>query len=190
MLSMVLCLSAVIRENTKMHMEALIKEKNHLVSKCKAIEQGIKPMLDLIGMEPEEAPSDRPARPEAIVEKCQSSWIWFKQYIRDAGEYVGTHVLGVVQSHYPGVDLKRLETGVSNNTDQRKAEQLRITSMETVSKMIADVDLFFCSGSSVEAPKVVDMPRIWDVDSVEITQPIRGRPSDRLDHVRALPMQC
>jgi hypothetical protein len=54
---------------------------------------------------------------------------------------VAAHVLGVVQSHYPRVDLKRLETGMSNNTDQRKAEQLRITSMETASKMIAEVDL-------------------------------------------------
>jgi hypothetical protein len=40
-----------------------------LVSKCKAMEQGIKPVLDLIGMEPEEGPTDRPAWPEAIVEK-------------------------------------------------------------------------------------------------------------------------
>jgi hypothetical protein len=54
---------------------------------------------------------------------------------------VAAHVLGVVWSHYPRVDLKRLETDVSNNTDQRKAEQLRITSMEIALKMIADVDL-------------------------------------------------
>jgi hypothetical protein len=60
---------------------------------------------------------------------------------------VATHVLGVVRSHYPGVDLKRLETGVSN-TDQGKAEQLRITSMETTSKMIADVDLCGETGQS------------------------------------------
>jgi hypothetical protein len=50
-------------------------------------------------------------------------------------------VLGMVWSHYPGVDLERLETSVSNNTDQRKAEQLRITSMMTELKMIANVDL-------------------------------------------------
>jgi hypothetical protein len=73
MLSMVLCLSAVIRQNAKTHLEALIKEKDHLVSKCKAMEQGIKIVLDLIGMEPKEVPTDRPARPEAIIEKCQSS---------------------------------------------------------------------------------------------------------------------
>jgi hypothetical protein len=53
-------------------MEALIK-KNHLISKCEVMERGIKPVLDLIGMEPEEAPTDQLARLEAIVEKCQSS---------------------------------------------------------------------------------------------------------------------
>jgi hypothetical protein len=61
---------------------------------------------------------------------------------------VAAHVLGVVQSHYPRVDLKRLETGVSNNTDQRKAKELRITSMEIASKMIADVDLCGETGQS------------------------------------------
>jgi hypothetical protein len=50
------------------------------------------------------------------------------------------------------------------------------------------VHIFLSSKSSVEAPKVVDTLRIQDVDSVEITQPIRGRPNDRLDHVRAIPM--
>jgi hypothetical protein len=50
MLSMVLCLSAVMRQNTKTHLEALMKEKDHLASKGKAMEDRIKPMLDLIGM--------------------------------------------------------------------------------------------------------------------------------------------
>jgi hypothetical protein len=58
-----------VRQNAKTHLEALIKEKDHLVSKCKAMEKRIKPMLDLIGMEPEEGPTDWPARLEAIVEK-------------------------------------------------------------------------------------------------------------------------
>jgi hypothetical protein len=70
MLNMVLCSNAVIRQNAKTHLEALIKEKEHLASKCKAMEEGIKPVLDLISMEPKEGPIDRPARSEAIVEKC------------------------------------------------------------------------------------------------------------------------
>jgi hypothetical protein len=60
------------------------------------MEEGIKPMLDLIGMEPKEGPTDRPVRPEAIVKKCQSSWACFKQFIHDAGEYVAAHILAMV----------------------------------------------------------------------------------------------
>jgi hypothetical protein len=63
-----------MRQNTKAHLEALMEEKEHLASKCKAMEEGIKPVLDLISMEPEEGPTDRPARLETIIEKCQSSW--------------------------------------------------------------------------------------------------------------------
>jgi hypothetical protein len=39
------------------------------------------------------------------------------QYIWDTGEYVATHVLAVVWSHYPGVDLRRLDASVSGKTD-------------------------------------------------------------------------
>jgi hypothetical protein len=53
-------LNTVVRQIAKTHLEALIKEKDHWASKCKAMEEGIKPMLDLIGMEPEEGPTDRP----------------------------------------------------------------------------------------------------------------------------------
>jgi hypothetical protein len=105
------------------------------------MEEGIKLVLDLIGMELEEGPTDRPVWPEAIVEKCQSSWAYFKQFIRDTGEYVAAHVLAMVRSHYPGVDLRRLEAGVSSNTDPVKIEQLRATSQATATKIISVVDL-------------------------------------------------
>jgi hypothetical protein len=47
----------------------------------------------------------------------------------------------MVRSHYPRVDLRRLEAGVSSNTDLVKAEQLRATSQAMATKMISDVDL-------------------------------------------------
>jgi hypothetical protein len=46
------------------------------------------------------------------------------------------------------VDLKRLETGVSSNTDRRKVKELRTTAMEIASKMMADVDLFGETGQT------------------------------------------
>jgi hypothetical protein len=60
MLSVVICSDAVVHQNAKTHLEALMKEKDHWASKCKAMEEGIKPVLDLIGMEPEEGTTDRP----------------------------------------------------------------------------------------------------------------------------------
>jgi hypothetical protein len=141
MLSMVFCSNVVVRQNANTQLEALIKEKEHLASKCKVMEEGINPVLDQIGMEPEEGSTDRPVQPEAIVEKCHSSWACFKQFVHDAGEYVATHVLAVVWSHYLGVDLRRLEAGVSINTDPVKAEELRATSQAMAAKMISDVDL-------------------------------------------------
>jgi hypothetical protein len=75
------------------------------------MEDGITPVLSLIEMEPEEPAADRAPRSGTIIDKCKNSWSWFKQYIWDA------HVLVVVRSHYPGVDLRRLDTGVSSNTD-------------------------------------------------------------------------
>jgi hypothetical protein len=73
MLSIVLCSNGVLRQNAKTHLEALMKEKEHLASKCKAMKEGIKPVLDLIGMEPEERPADQPVQLDVVVEKCQSS---------------------------------------------------------------------------------------------------------------------
>jgi hypothetical protein len=51
MLSVVVCSDAVVHQNIKAYLETLMKEKDHWASKCKAMEDGIKPVLDLIGME-------------------------------------------------------------------------------------------------------------------------------------------
>jgi hypothetical protein len=61
MLSVISRSNKVLHQKAKAHLETLMKEKDHWASKCKAMQEGIKPMLDLIGMEPEEGPTDRPA---------------------------------------------------------------------------------------------------------------------------------
>jgi hypothetical protein len=107
------------------------------------MEHGITPILDLIGAEPEQPDTaGRPAHPYAIVEKCRNSLSAFKQYVGEACEYVGAHILGVVRSHYPGIDLRWLAAGVSANTSEEQAEDLRDSSRETVKAMVSDVNLF------------------------------------------------
>jgi hypothetical protein len=51
MLSVVVCSDVVVHQNIKAYLETLMKEKDHWASKCKAMEDEIKPVLDLIGME-------------------------------------------------------------------------------------------------------------------------------------------
>jgi hypothetical protein len=120
-----------------------IGNKAQFADKCEAMEQGITPVLDLIGAEaaqPTEA--GRPVHPYAVVERCRSSLSAFKQYVGEACEYVGAHILGVVRSHYPGIDLRWLAAGVAANTSEEQAEDLRDSSLETAKTMVADVNLF------------------------------------------------
>jgi hypothetical protein len=45
------------------------------------MEDGITPVLNLIGMEPKEPAAGQAPRTGTIVDKCKNSWSWFKQYI-------------------------------------------------------------------------------------------------------------
>lgn len=74
-----------------------------MTNRLAAIEQGIRPVLDLLDPEAQGAQAAPPPPPEAFIIRCQNSWSWMKQYVCDAGEFVAAHVLGVVRSHYPGV---------------------------------------------------------------------------------------
>ena len=47
--------------------------------------------------------------------------------MKEAGEYMGAHVLSMVRAHYPLIDLKRLEAGYPKEVDPDKAEELRMT---------------------------------------------------------------
>ena len=50
--------------------------------------------------------------------------------MKEAGEYIGAHVLIMVRAHYPLIDLKRLEAGYPKEVDPDKAEELRMTQLD------------------------------------------------------------
>ena len=66
--------------------------------------------------------------------------------MKEAGEYVGTHVLSMVRAHYPLIDLKRLEAGYPKEVDLDKAEELRMTQLDLSTKIIGDINL--CGGTT------------------------------------------
>ena len=62
-----------------------------------------------------------------LVDRCRKAWGWFQEFMKEAGEYTGAHVLSMVHAHYPLIDLKRLEARYLKEVDLDKAEELRIT---------------------------------------------------------------
>ena len=102
------------------------------------------PELDLIDPAlTEEVPRTPQLR---LVERCRKAWEWSQEFIKEAGEYTGAHVLSMVRAHYPLIDLKRLEAGYPKEVDLDKAEELRMTQLDLSSKIIGDINL--CGGGT------------------------------------------
>ena len=99
----------MLKVNTKKHLDELIKDRDSWKTNSIKLWKGVAPVLDLIR---HELPEDQPRAPRlAPVEKAQRAWDWLQQFVKDAGEFAGAHVLSMVRAHYPLVDLSRLERG-------------------------------------------------------------------------------
>jgi len=104
----------------------------------------ILPVLDLIDPALIE---EEPRTPQlGLVERCRKAWGWFQEFVKEAGEYTGAHVLSMVRAHYPLIDLKHLEAGYPKEVDLDKAEELRMTQLDLSSKIIGGINL--CGGGT------------------------------------------
>ena len=90
---------------------------------------------------------EAPRMPQlGLVERCRKAWEWFQEFVKEAGEYTGAHVLSMVRAHYPLINLKRLEAGYPKEVDSDKAEELRMAQLDLSSKIIGDINL--CGGGT------------------------------------------
>jgi hypothetical protein len=85
---------------------------------------GILPVLDLIN--PELPTTDTRAPPRGVIDKCQRALGWLHQFVKEAGEYAGAHVLSMVRAHYLLIDFKRFELGYPKEVGPKQADELRI----------------------------------------------------------------
>ena len=89
-----------------------------------------------------ELPEDQPRAPKlTTVEKAQRAWDWLQQFVKDAGEFAGAHVLSMVRTHYPLVDLSRLERGYPKEVGPQEADTLRAGLLDLSSTVIGDINL-------------------------------------------------
>jgi len=75
------------------------------------------------------------------VEMAQRAWEWLQQFVKDAGEFAGAHVLSMVRAHYPLVDLSRLERGYPKEVGPQEADDLRVGLLDLSSTVIGDINL-------------------------------------------------
>ena len=96
-------------------------------------------MLDLISPELSE---DQPRAPRLTpVKKAQQAFDWLQQFVKDAGEFAGAHVLSMVRAHYPLVDLSRPERGYPKEVGPKEADDLRVGLLDLSSTVIGDINL-------------------------------------------------
>jgi len=89
-----------------------------------------------------ELPEDQPHAPRLTpVEKAERAWGWLQQFVKDAGEFAGAHVLSMVHVHYPLVDLSRLERGYPKEVGPQEADDLRVGLLDLSSTVISDINL-------------------------------------------------
>jgi len=130
----------VLKANAKKHVEDLVKDRDSWKMNCIKIWKGVTPLLDLISPE---LPKDQPHAPRLTpVEKAQQAWGWLQQFVKDAGEFAGAHVLSMVRAHYLLVDLSRLERGYPKEVGLKEADDLRVGLLDLSSTVIGDINLY------------------------------------------------
>jgi hypothetical protein len=46
-----------------------------------------------------------------VLDKCQRALGWLQEFVKEANEYAGAHVLSMVRAHYPLINFERFELG-------------------------------------------------------------------------------
>ena len=93
------------RWRIKAQFDVLVQEARTQREKFDVVVAGVKSVLDCINLEAAPQPNSRPPCSDSIIQRCKVAWENFKSFNSDAVVSVATHVLAVVWSHYPTIDL-------------------------------------------------------------------------------------
>jgi hypothetical protein len=111
---------------------------------------GIMSVFDLI--DPELPATNTRAPPRGVIDKCQRALGWLQQFVKEAEEYAGAHVLSMVRAHYLLINFKRLELGYPKEVGPKQADELRIELLDLSASIIGDINLCGTSSPPVEEP--------------------------------------
>lgn len=101
----------------------LTEENTKLKERWREVEAGLRPLMKELSPEAMEI-SDPVNSPEAVTDLCKRAWPLFKDFVREAGQFAVSFVLALAKSHYPRIDLKRVEEGAAANTSPEEVNDL------------------------------------------------------------------
>ena len=99
--------------------EAKIQKENF-----DAVVAAIRPVLDCVDLEMATQTDGRWQRSDTIIQRCKAAWENFKIFNCDTIVSVATHVLVVVRSHYPTINLQSIRGGFAEGLSDAETQQL------------------------------------------------------------------
>lgn len=90
----------------------------------------------------------RGPRPDEFEERCQGSFDHFKEFMCDVARSAAGHVLAVVKSLYPRVNLEMISEGFAQGVSDVKIPALQEEVSEPAVKLADDLDLFGDKGDA------------------------------------------
>jgi hypothetical protein len=96
-------------------------------------------VLDLL--DPRLPPDEPRVQQRGVIDKCQLAWDWLQQFVKEAGEFAGTHVLSMVRAHYPLIEFTCFAKGYPKEVGVHEAGELRGQLTELAATIIGDINL-------------------------------------------------
>ena len=99
-------------------------------------------MLDCVDQEPASSTDGRRQRPDTIIQRCKVAWENFKIFNCDAIVTVTTHVLVVIRSHYPTLDIQSIGGSFAEGLSDAETQKLEDEVEDAAKNLAGDIDLF------------------------------------------------
>ena len=120
----------------------LVQEARTQRDNFNAVVAAIKSVLDCVDLEPAPSPVDRRQRSDTIIQRCKAAWENFKIFNHDAIMTIATHVLAVVRSHYPTIDIQSIGGGFAEGLSDAETQKLEDEVEDAAKNLAGDIDLF------------------------------------------------
>ncbi|XP_066360930.1 uncharacterized protein [Miscanthus floridulus] len=130
------------RRKAKAQFDVLVQEAQVQKDNFNAVVTAIKPVLDCVDLETAPRLDGRRQGSDTIIQRSKAAWENFKIFNRDAIMTVATHVLAVVRSHYPTINVQSIGGGFAKGLSDAETQKLEDEVEDAAKKLAGDIDLF------------------------------------------------